>query len=69
MRDRALAAGGRSSLANVAARRRALSLPPASAAYRRAWNRSVIDARRSLTLLQDIRDRAGLIPLPEDAVS
>ena len=33
------------------------------------WNLSVADARRALTLLQDIRDRARLIPLPEDAVS
>lgn len=51
------------------ARRRALALPPASDSYRREWNRSVVDARRALTILQDIRDRARLIPLPEDAVS
>jgi hypothetical protein len=56
-------------VAALEARRRALSLPPASAAYRREWNRSVVDARRALTLLQDLRDRARLIPLPEDAIS
>jgi len=56
-------------VAALEARRRALSLPPASAAYRREWNRSVVDARRALTLLQDLRDQARLIPLPEDAVS
>jgi len=37
--------------------------------YRRNWNRSVVLARRALTKLQDIRDRARLIPLPEDSVS
>ncbi|HEY6835376.1 MAG TPA: hypothetical protein VI142_02800 [Gaiellaceae bacterium] len=56
-------------VAALQARRRALALPPASAAYRREWNRSVVDARRGLTTMQDIRDRARLIPLPEDAVS
>jgi hypothetical protein len=56
-------------LAALEARRRALSLPPGSSSYRREWNRAIIDARRALTLLQDIRDRARLIPLPEDAVS
>jgi hypothetical protein len=56
-------------VAALEARRRALALPPASASYRREWNRSVVDARRGLSLLQDIRDRARLIPLPEDAVS
>ncbi|HKD34973.1 MAG TPA: hypothetical protein VKB73_16165 [Gaiellaceae bacterium] len=56
-------------VAALEARRRALALPPASASYRREWNLSVIDARRALTMLQDIRDRARLIPLPEDAVS
>ncbi len=63
-------AGGKALLvAALEARHRALSLPPASAAYRREWNRSVVAARRALTLLQDLRDRARLIPLPEDAVS
>lgn len=51
------------------ARRTALSALPLLARYQPAWNRSLVDARRALTLLQDIRDRARLIPLPEDAVS
>jgi hypothetical protein len=38
-------------------------------AYRRNWDRSVVLAREALTKLQDIRDRARLIPLPEDSVS
>jgi hypothetical protein len=37
--------------------------------YESRWNRSVVLARRALTTLQDIRDEARLIPLPEDAVS
>jgi hypothetical protein len=56
-------------LAALEARHRALNLPPGSSAYRREWNRAIVDARRALTLLQDLRDRARLIPLPEDAVS
>ena len=56
-------------VAGLEARARALGEPAASAAYLRAWNRSVVDARRALTLLQDIRDRARLIPLPEDSIS
>ena len=56
-------------VAGLEARARALGEPPMSAAYLRAWNRSVVDARRALTLLQDIRDRARLIPLPEDSIS
>ncbi len=56
-------------VAGLAARANALGEPPGSAAYLRAWNRSVIDARRALTLLQDIRDRERLIPLPEDSIS
>jgi hypothetical protein len=56
-------------VAGLEARSHALGEPPASAAYLRAWNRSVVDARRALTLLQDIRDRARLIPLPEDSIS
>jgi hypothetical protein len=51
------------------ARRTALRALPLLARYRPAWNRSVVDARRALTLLQDLRDRARLIPLPEDAIS
>src|SRR5205085_9596957 len=37
--------------------------------YHREWNRSVVYAREALTKLQDIRDGARLIPLPEDSVS
>jgi len=51
------------------ARATALEQPPRSRAYTSAWNRSVVDARRALTLMQDIRDRARLIPLPEDSIS
>jgi len=50
-------------------RRTALSALPLLARYDPAWRRSVVYARRALTLLQDIRDRARLIPLPEDSVS
>jgi hypothetical protein len=53
----------------LTARARALGLGPGSVAYTSAWNRSVVDARRALTLMQDIRDRARLIPLPEDSIS
>jgi hypothetical protein len=56
-------------VAALEARHRALRLPPASAAYRREWDRSVVAARRALTQFQDIRDRARLIPLPEDSIS
>jgi hypothetical protein len=56
-------------VAGLEARQRALAKPPASRAYRSEWNRSVVDARRALTLMQDLRDGARLIPLPEDAVS
>jgi hypothetical protein len=51
------------------ARLRALAAPPSSERYNREWNRAVVAARRALTLLQDIRDRARLIPLPEDSIS
>jgi hypothetical protein len=51
------------------ARSRALASPPGSERYRSEWNRSVVAARRALTLMQDLRDRARLIPLPEDAIS
>ena len=71
-RDRATGGTARARallVSGLSARARALSEPPGSAAYLRAWNRSVVDARHALTLLQDIRDRARLIPLPEDAIS
>jgi hypothetical protein len=53
----------------LASRRSALAALPRLDRYERLWNRSVVDARRALTILQDIRDRARLIPLPEDSVS
>jgi hypothetical protein len=56
-------------VAALEARLQALAAPPASKRYREAWNRSVVEARRALTLLQDIRDRARLIPIPEDSIS
>jgi hypothetical protein len=37
--------------------------------YQARWNRSLANARAGLTVLQDIRNRARLIPLPEDSVS
>jgi hypothetical protein len=33
------------------------------------WDRSLVYARRGLTKLQDIRDHARLIPIPEDSIS
>jgi len=56
-------------VAALLARGRALGEQPGSRRYRREWDRSIVQARRGLTLLQEIRDRAGLIPLPEDSVS
>jgi len=54
----------------LASRRRALdALIAGVAGYGKRWNDSVVLARRGLTKLQDIRDEARLIPLPEDAVS
>ena len=53
----------------LAARREALAALPELARYRPAWNRSVVKAREALTLMQDVRDRGRLIPLPEDSVS
>jgi len=50
-------------------RARALAALPNLVAYTTAWNRSLADARAGLSVLQDIRDRARLIPLPEDSVS
>lgn len=47
----------------------ALATPPNLRAYRVRWNRSLANARAGLTVLQDLRDRARLIPLPEDSVS
>ena len=51
------------------ARARALAALPGLGRYTPLWNRSVVNARAGLTLMQDVRDRARLIPLPEDAVS
>jgi hypothetical protein len=51
------------------ARAAALAALPSLPEYRSRWNRSVVAARAGLTVLQDIRDRARLIPLPEDSVS
>ena len=56
-------------VSGLQARVKALDALPALPAYRDAWNRSESDARAGLTVLQDIRDRARLIPLPEDSVS
>jgi hypothetical protein len=54
----------------LASRERALdALISGVPGYARRWNDSVILARRGLTKLQDIRDEARLIPLPEDSVS
>jgi hypothetical protein len=53
----------------LAARAEALATLPDLHAYRPLWNRSESSARAGLTVLPDIRDRARLIPLPEDAVS
>jgi hypothetical protein len=47
----------------------ALAALPRMQAYRVRWDRSLSKARAGLSVLQDIRDRARLIPLPEDAVS
>jgi hypothetical protein len=51
------------------ARAQALAALPDLGRYTPLWNRSVVNARAGLTLMQDVRDRARLIPLPEDAVS
>jgi hypothetical protein len=51
------------------ARARALAALPDLGRYTPLWSRSVVNARAGLTLMQDVRDRALLIPLPEDAVS
>jgi len=51
------------------ARAAALASRPTSPEYRTRWDRAAARARAGLTVLQDVRDRARLIPLPEDAVS
>ncbi len=56
-------------VAALTARTGALAALPDLQAYRPLWNRSESSARAGLTVLQAIRDRARLIPLPEDAVS
>jgi hypothetical protein len=54
----------------LASRGRALdALITGAPGYGKRWNESVVLARRGLTKLQDIRDEARLIPLPEDSVS
>ena len=53
----------------LVARAAALSSLPNLAEYQPRWNRSVVDARAGLTILQDVRDGDRLIPLPEDSVS
>jgi hypothetical protein len=71
-RDRATGGNARAKtilVAGLEARSRALASPPSSERYRSEWNRAVVAARRALTLMQDLRDRARLIPLPEDAIS
>ena len=55
-------------VAGLGARATALGSLPSLDRYGPAWQLSVVDARRALTILQDIRDRARLIPLPEDSV-
>jgi hypothetical protein len=56
-------------ISGLEARSKALEQQAGSDAYTSAWNRSVVDGRRALTLMQDLRDRARLIPLPEDSIS
>jgi hypothetical protein len=56
-------------VAALGARAGALAALPDLQAYRPLWNRSEFSARAGLTVLQDIRDRARLIPLSEDSVS
>jgi peptidoglycan/xylan/chitin deacetylase (PgdA/CDA1 family) len=51
------------------ARAAALAALPDLGRYTPLWNQSVVNARAGLTIMQDVRDRARLIPLPEDAVS
>jgi hypothetical protein len=56
-------------LGALTARAGALGALPDLHAYRLLWDRSESSARAGLSVLQDIRDRARLIPLPEDSVS
>ena len=56
-------------MAGLGARATALGYLPSLDRYGPAWQLSVMDPHRALTILQDIRDRARLIPLPEDSVS
>jgi hypothetical protein len=56
-------------VAGLDERAKALAALPDLHAYRPLWDDSESSARAGLTVLQDIRDRARLIPLPEDAVS
>jgi hypothetical protein len=63
------ARGKRLLVTALLARVRALNKPPGSVGYRSGWDRSLASARAGLTVLQDVRDRARLIPLPEDAIS
>ncbi|HSS80438.1 MAG TPA: hypothetical protein VLK24_04485 [Gaiellaceae bacterium] len=71
-RDRATGETGRAKQLLVTAlrsREGALAALPRMRAYYLRWNRSRVKARAGLTVLQDIRDRARLIPLPEDSIS
>lgn len=56
-------------VAGLQSRAEALAALPDLGRYTPLWNRSVVNARAGLTVMQDVRDRARLIPLPEDAVS
>jgi hypothetical protein len=56
-------------VAALGARAGALAALPDLQAYSPLWDRSESRARAGLSVLQDIRDRARLIPLPEDSVS
>jgi hypothetical protein len=56
-------------VAALDARARALGTLPDLQAYRPLWDRSESWARAGLTALQDIRDPARQIPIPEDSIS
>jgi hypothetical protein len=56
-------------VSGLQARATALAALPDVGGYLPLWERSVANVRAGLTLIQDVRDRARLIPLPEDAVS
>lgn len=53
----------------LTARAAALAALPSLGTYVPLWNRSAVDARAGLSIMQDLRDDARLIPIPEDAVS